>query len=655
MSYASNPLAAAYPLRRVPSAINDELENPQEKLLRQNQQEVAGRIAAIAPQRVASTPVAVAFDAAATTRQPARPAQQYQAPSVVVSPEFSRQPSKPPPASSLATNAATSTATGQQPEPVASTAGSNPYIARVPSFTEVPSPHTDEENAATINASAPVPARRYGDPRIEHALGPIPHKRIVPALPPPVTEVIDPNTSMPVPASPTSPSAGVTASLMREPEPTRGKHSGGFKSRLKDGLLTFLQGLSMPQSSSGDGRQDFFNRLGAGVGAFGVGVVNPQLAHDLAYGKELALYDERRKREHDQQRRDIEAEKTRVGLESDKADIAYKTALIGNLNTDNNQKALDSKNKSAGEAVKLAQKYRQPVPLESVKGTIYEGFANLVPAAELNLEDITKFAPYGFVPDRKTQAELEKALGGSFPNGFSRVASDSTPQTFRDERTGKVYYTEMEKDPQTGKSRPVLKQMQGEKLTPRVEKPDQGLARNQARVRVSREYSGEHINSMIADRAAGLYSTYAQRAGITWQDEQAARQEGVGEDEPDTSRMSDVELQVYMREMMTGGGKAKKTKGALIRAIQSQSRREAEAIVKRDLERLEDKYFEEELNRASSSNFEPERAPSNSGTRPSKKVFPASKLKEAARQYHMSELSFRQKLANDGVTIAETR
>ena len=86
-----------------------------------------------------------------------------------------------------------------------------------------------------------------------------------------------------------------------------------------------------------------------------------------------------------------------------------------------------------------------------------------------------------------------------------------------------------------------------------------GDATKRAEARVGAEYTGEHRSQMVKQRAEGLYSTYAQQEGITWETERDAR---------------DGDQEAIRR----------------VGQVRARAEREAERIVRDDLDRLRDKY-----------------------------------------------------------------
>jgi hypothetical protein len=523
------------------------------------------------------------------------------------------------------------------------TAVVNPEILRVPSPAVEPPVHVDDEMAENLppafNAGAPrVPSTVYADPKMEHAMGTIAPKRIASEIPPPLDYAIDEYEGMKN-TPPGSAPDGLPVKARREPEPTRSVHHGGKgDSRLSDGLQTFLAALAAPQQSTGNGKQDFFNRLGAGAGGFGVGMFNPQLAHDLQYRKDLALYDERQNRENEIERRDYNSRKLESDLADAETDRGYRNAMVKNILTDNEQRALDAKNKNAAEVVKLAQRQRTRVPKAAVVGTAFESFADAIPKADANLEEILKAAQFGFVPNAETQAALGATLGGSFPDGFGKVAPERVPSThwFVDPQTGEIKAGTVDKE-----GNPIVKTPGGDaRLNPKpasTKTEDTKIWNDKKAFEASKE-DLHNARSRVSQLQAVVNAL----------------------EKGDSSPMPNLppELAAMLASSDTGETKIANAKAALQKA------RDDETAIKNRLSVYMDDKTREHKGRwkarwdgewpavdiADGAPVAPTRAASNAG-----KVFPASKLKQAAREAKMSEISFRQKLANDGVTIDEAK
>lgn len=540
-------------------------------------------------------------------------------PSVTVNPEFSRVPSS---------------VAAPVPPPAFNAGG---HIGRVPSSTGDAPVHVDDEmaedRAAAFNAgTSRQPTTRYADPRLEHAMGTIAPKRVSSAIPPPNGNVIDEDSPMPgsLPASATD---GLPVRAMREPEPGRSMHHGGKgDSRWKDGLHAFLTALSSQQQSTGNGKQDFFNRLAAGAGGFGVGMFNPQVVHDLQYRKDLALYDERQNRVNEIENRDYRSRKLESDLLDAESDRGYRNAMVKNILTDNDQRALDAKNRNAAEVVKLAQKQRTRVPKSAVVGTAFESFADAIPKADANLEEILKAAQFGFVPDAETQASLGTTLGGSFPGGFGKVPPERVPSThwFTDPVTGEIKAGTVDKD-----GNPVVKTPGGDaRLTP---KPASTKAED------TKIWNDKNTFEASKQKLHDARSRVSQLRAVV-----NALEKG------DTSAMPNLppELAALLASSDTGETKVANAKAALQKA------RDDESSIKTKLSVYMDDKTREHNGRwkakwdgewpAVDIADAPTRAASNAG-----KVFPASKLKQAAHEAKMSVVSYRQKLASDGVTIDE--
>jgi len=453
-------------------------------------------------------------------------------------------------------------------------------------------PQTDAVDAPVVTRAPSVVPEPAGVP-VEELEAPEVNPAIIKsaATPKPVTPPMTraPSGAMATEgAPPDEPSSGVPTPAPAEP--IRTLPGNGWKARLRDALATMARGFAVPIQQTGDARFDFFQRLGGGAGGFGLGLIDPDVHHELTYREKLAQYDERRRNE---------AELATIGQRA-----RLTEAQIGNLEADN---------KRADATAKIA--------------------------AEDKAYDRTH--------KERTASETERH-NRAMENKPTRAPS--TVQTTTD-KDGNL----LERDPVTNEWVPAKRQGGGNVTRPtrqpsgHLSASDRSLAKERAKIRVNKEYTGSHISSMIDDYAKGLYSTYAQEAGINWEDEQAAKSEGAAPDEPDYSGMSADEVASALPKLLAGG--QTKTKGPIIRAVQARARKEAEAIVKRDLEALESKYFEEEMGKFGSgaTSTAPTRVPSQ----PKGGTYPASKLAEGAREEKMTINEFRKFLGSQGISINE--
>jgi hypothetical protein len=219
-----------------------------------------------------------------------------------------------------------------------------------------------------------------------------------------------------------------------EPRPERPIHTGGVGSRLKDGFKAFLEGLAMPQQSSGDPRQDLFNRLGAGAGAFAVGTANPQAVHDYQYQTRTLP----RWREHNQE------EQANADAKLKRADEYAKMSGVNPLTGQPtptmerfNQQMADSAERIRQGDERIAQGDTRLQQSEDRALTAEKKarIGNLLAAARLP----------GRVFTKETRAELQDLLGVTLPEDFNpqthdiKVGPDGSYQIISvDKETGKA-------------------------------------------------------------------------------------------------------------------------------------------------------------------------------------------------------------------------
>jgi len=298
-------------------------------------------------------------------------------------------------------------------------------------------------------------------------------------------------------------------------------HHGGVGSRLKDAAKFGLRSLLLSGGNP-------LYALGAGVGAF----VNPQAEHDQKYNREMASWQPTAEAEMDVIKKS-NAGKIQQGEAQNKYyDNLTARERIIDSRTGRAERASDRqrgiqdteqqrRHAQAKDVFDAAFKTGQPIP-ESLRGSAYEPW-------------------------------IGKTLK---PHERDRITA------ITDAQTGEVSRLNLD----TGERLPV------EGVTGRTQRPegegptgnDRANAELRARQRVAKEYTGTHTQEMIDQRAEGIYSTLAQKAGITWKDEQA------GDDDDNA-------------------------KGPLIRQLRAQAQRDAKDIVERDLKALHEKYTEEEL------------------------------------------------------------
>lgn len=306
----------------------------------------------------------------------------------------------------------------------------------------------------------------------------------------------------------------------------------------------------------------------AAAGSFIGTLINPQSVHDRDYNRDVRRYQQSAKPEIEA----IEAE-NRGKIQQAQRDEAYYKSLesyakIGDQRIDRRNKDEDrdiaaasrarddvrletsARHGQAKDAVNFAAETGNVIDPETVKGTVFERYAG---------QKLTK-------QQRDRLFQMTDADTGE----ESIYNYDTNERTVIPGVTGRI-----QREPSSGPS-----------------SGDRSLAKMNAQQRVAKEYTGAHVEQLINDYARGLYSTDAQEAGITWEDEQAAKAEGTTPEEPDYSTMSAEQLNQAVAGMLAGKAK---TKGAVIRAIQARARRAAEDIVRRDLENLEQRYTEEEV------------------------------------------------------------
>jgi hypothetical protein len=451
-------------------------------------------------------------------------------------------------------------------------------------------------------------------------MGVIQPRRVASTVIPPASTVIDPSAPQPPAAPGAAGPSGVPIEAMREPEPGRTMHHGGFGSRLKDGLVTFLRGLSMPQQSTGDSRQDFFNRLGAGAGGFGVGVVNPQLAHDIRYREDLAKYDERQNRENEIARRDLASAK----IESDIADAAterqWKRAQI--VNQQHTQKTADEKldiDKRAqqnAEGERVYKRREDAVKGDAVRTPGVGDFwfsKNKGLGVQVAPGEVYRYPSPDQADKRKADLDLEKTR-------------QHTEEEIRKQRAlSPLRIREAEQKAQIAAryNRTGEAKIWNDKKAFETQKQDL----HEARSRVSQ------LQSVVKALENG-----------------------------DTSSNSSYAPEI---QAILGSNDPAEVKAANARAALEKARSDESALKTRLSTFMDDKAREHgatwkarwdgewpAVDIGESSNFTPTRAATGAAGA-TDKVFPASKIARAAKEAKMSVHDFRTKLAKDGVTVDE--
>lgn len=403
----------------------------------------------------------------------------------------------------------------------------------------------------TFDASMAAMSEREIDRRLRPEM--IPPSVTPPAASPvpPMVERIEPSpadvsgSTIPATVKTTAPRRIDTAPPVHE------QHKGGFVSRVKDALKVGL-------NEAGEGG------IARGLGGFVGGLINPQAAHDQKHEREMKKYERMRKRE---------LEEDRFAL-----DTEYKQAAIDNIEEDNRRarendtytredRRIAAEDRKAGLERQVDAEDRQAI----------EDFAIAFPGEPLT-EGVIKGTRYrnqiGKIPAQKKSGTEQR------PRYSFIKQADGT-------------YKRVDQDTL------AVEDVPGVRASVPGSGSDKDAAKLRAKNRVAQEYTGQHINQMINDRAAGLYSTYAQEEGITWEIEQQAKLQPIQETDQSIEALQAAVEKAGLGAFAKGGDPATQRKALRERIdnVRARAMAEAKAIVERDLQGLESRYIDEELAR----------------------------------------------------------